>query len=60
MKPKDIRKLRKSKEWSQRDMAEYLGVEQPTVCRLESGKNEPSKPVVKLLELLRQDIGSAA
>jgi DNA-binding transcriptional regulator YiaG len=53
MKSKDIIKLRKDHNWSQRELASYLGVEQATVCRIERGDNKPSGPVAKLLYILK-------
>ena len=47
----DVTALRKRMNWSQGMLADYLGVTQPTVARIESGQ-EPSGPVLKLLELL--------
>ena len=38
-------------QWSQRDLAAELGVDQATVSRIESGA-EPSRPVRRLLEAL--------
>lgn len=43
-----IRRLRG--EMSQQEMAERLGVDQATISRFETGKQTPSKPVLKLLE----------
>lgn len=54
----DIRNLRAEKKWSQKEMAEYLGVEQATVSRLERGEWPPSGPILRLLGLLRGDLGS--
>ena len=38
-------------QWSQRDLAAALGVDQATVSRIENGV-EPSRPVLRLLEAL--------
>ena len=38
-------------QWSQRDLAAELGVDQATVSRIENGA-EPSRPVRRLLEAL--------
>ncbi|UXT43236.1 helix-turn-helix transcriptional regulator [Agrobacterium tumefaciens] len=47
-----IIKLRTRLEWSQAKMAKELGVSQPTVWRIENGRQTPSKTVVKLLEVI--------
>ncbi|ORE90669.1 hypothetical protein ATO13_22156 [Stappia sp. 22II-S9-Z10] len=47
----DVKALRTRLGWSQKQLAEYLGVRQPTVFRIENGQN-PSGPVAKLLEQL--------
>ena len=60
---KQIKKLREGLGWSQRQLGEYLGVEQATVSRLENEEWEPSTPVVKLLDMLASTpslTGSAA
>ncbi|WP_431731977.1 helix-turn-helix transcriptional regulator [Agrobacterium tumefaciens] len=46
-----IIKLRHRLEWSQARMAKELGVSQPTIWRIEHGRQEPSKSVLKLLEI---------
>jgi len=43
-----IKSFRKSKGWSQSDLAEALGVDQATVSRAESGKRELPKPAMIL------------
>jgi len=47
-----MKRLRDRMGWSQRQLAEFLGVEQATVSRIERGEWEPSGPVLKLLGLL--------
>lgn len=47
-----IRQMREDREWSQERLAEYLGVKQATVSRLEKGRWVPSGPVLKLLHQL--------
>ena len=49
----EIKKIRKLQDWSQRQLGDYLGIEQATVSRLEAGEWQPSGPVRKLLESLR-------
>lgn len=44
-------RLRLAKGWAQPQLAEYLGVTQATVSRLENGQDE-SGPVSRLLDLL--------
>lgn len=41
--------LRLRKGWSQRRLAEAIGVKQPHIARLESGQNEPSLGTVRKL-----------
>lgn len=52
-------RLRLAKGWAQPQLAEYLGVTQATVSRLENGQDE-SGPVSRLLDLLAAEITSAA
>lgn len=49
----EIRQLREALQWSQRQLADFLGIEQATVSRLEAGLWLASGPVQKLLEGLR-------
>ena len=51
-------RLRIAKGWTQPRMAEYLGVRQATVSRLESGQDE-SGPVSRLLDLLEVELSDA-
>lgn len=46
-----LKSLRQRKGWTQGDLAERLGVEQPTVQRWEAGKREPN--LAQLLELAK-------
>lgn len=55
---KRILKLRERLEWSQSRMAKELGVSQPTVWRIENGIQQPSKSVLKLIDLLEAKVGS--
>jgi transcriptional regulator with XRE-family HTH domain len=53
-------RLRLARDWKQHQMADYLGVSQPTVTRLEAGQPE-SGPVSRLLDILeRQPVPSSA
>lgn len=52
MNGKKIKKIRAKLDWSQSQLAEYLGIEQATVSRLERNEWPASRPVVKLLETL--------
>lgn len=52
-------RLRLAKGWAQPQLAEYLGVTQATVSRLENGQDE-SGPVSRLLDLLAAEIAAAA
>jgi DNA-binding XRE family transcriptional regulator len=44
-----LAELRLRKGWSQRRLAEAIGVKQPHIARLESGQNEPSLGTVRKL-----------
>lgn len=48
-------RLRLAKGWTQPQLADYLGVRQATVSRLEHGQDE-SGPVSRLLDLLAAEI----
>lgn len=50
--PIDLRALREQLDWTQEDMASYLGIDRSRISRIENGE-EPSKPVQRLLGLLR-------
>lgn len=52
-------RLRLRLEWTQPKMAEYLGVRQATVSRLENGQEE-SGPVSRLLDLLEEGLTASA
>jgi transcriptional regulator with XRE-family HTH domain len=49
----DIRQIRAARGWSQRQLGEHLGIEQATISRLENGEWKPSRPVLRLLEILK-------
>ena len=49
---KNLKEMRKLNNLSQRQVAEYLGIAQPSYIRYENGKSEPSlENLVKLAEL---------
>lgn len=52
-------RLRLAKGWAQPQLAEYLGVTQATVSRLENGQDE-SGPVSRLLDLLSAELEALA
>jgi transcriptional regulator with XRE-family HTH domain len=52
-----IERLRKQLAWSQSGMASYLGVSQPTIANIESGKKE-SGPIARLLDQLERALES--
>lgn len=56
----EIYSLRKKLEWSQEQMAEYLGIDRSTVSRIETAVQEPSGPVKRLLQQLAEREGSKA
>lgn len=47
----DVRAIRQRHNWTQEQLAEYLGLDRSTVSRLERGK-EVKGPVAKLLRQL--------
>ena len=49
MKPNQIVKLRQALGLTQRQLAEQLGAQQPTVARWETGRNQPRGANLKLL-----------
>lgn len=49
----DVASLRKARGWSQVQMADFLGVNQSTVSRMENGE-APSGPVLRLLAMLAE------
>lgn len=51
---KKVYELRKKLGWSQRKLAEELGVTSAAVARWESGERNISGPVKKLMELLEK------
>ena len=54
----DIRELRKSRSWTQTELAEYVGVDQATVSRWEQGKGGMTGSARKSLERLAEEIRS--
>ena len=46
---KVIKRLRERKKWSQRELAERVGVSQTTIALIESGDREPSLDVLRRL-----------
>ena len=50
--PDDIIRLREKRGWSQQALGDFVGVDQGTVSKWESGKVKPSRPAQKLLERL--------
>jgi DNA-binding transcriptional regulator YiaG len=56
----EIKALRERLGWSQYHLADYLGLTQASVSRLESGHQELSGPVLKLLVMLRDERSVAA
>lgn len=51
-------RLRRAKEWSQLQLAEYLRVQQATISRLENGQAETG-PISHLLDLLEAGLAPA-
>jgi transcriptional regulator with XRE-family HTH domain len=59
MTAEQIKSFRKSRDWSQADLASRLGVDQATVSRAENGAPLP-KPAAMLLDMLAQTAADAA
>jgi len=55
-----LRELRASKQWSQGDLAQHLGVSRQTINAIETGKYDPSLPlafrIARLFELPIEEI----
>jgi transcriptional regulator with XRE-family HTH domain len=47
-----LKNIREQRDWSQYDLADFLGLEQGTISRLERDEWEPSGPVKKLIDAL--------
>lgn len=56
----DIEKFREAMGWTQAELAERLGVSQVSVSRWETGERVPRRPVLLLLESIRDRITNAA
>lgn len=52
--PIDIVALRKRLEWTQEQLAEYLGVDRSNVSRMEAGQSSVRGPVRRLLAQLSE------
>ncbi|WP_412064011.1 helix-turn-helix domain-containing protein [Rhizobium sp. SYY.PMSO] len=50
--PEDIVRIREKRGWSQRTLGDFVGVDQGTISKWESGKAKPSGPAQKLLDRL--------
>jgi putative transcriptional regulator len=54
-----VRERRMARHWSQRDLAERLGVSRQTVNAIETGKYDPSLPLAfRIARLFREPIES--
>ena len=58
--PEKIIEVREKRGWSQQALGEFLGVDQGTISKWESGKAKPSGPAQKLLSLLSSSREEAA
>lgn len=56
----DIGKFREAMGWTQAELAERLGVSQVSVSRWETGERVPGRPVLKLLDAIRERMSEAA
>lgn len=59
MEPMGVRRLRSQLGWTQRKLAQRLGVSQPLVSAWESGRRRPGAPEQRLLEQLAAQAGDA-
>ncbi len=50
--PNDIILVREKRGWSQQALADFIGVDQGTISKWESGKAKPSGPAQRLLDQL--------
>jgi putative transcriptional regulator len=48
----DVEALRRARGWSQAQLAKFLGIDQSTVSRIETGTMDPSGPVRRLIDML--------
>lgn len=55
----DIRSLRERLDWTQVQLAEYLGIDRSTVSRMENGQ-PPARPIAKLLLVLSETVATVA
>lgn len=55
----DVKALRAARNWTQDQMAEFLGLDRSTVSRLENGQT-PSGPARRLLEQLAAEARETA
>jgi transcriptional regulator with XRE-family HTH domain len=53
-----IERLRSLKGWTQPEMAAFLGLHQSQVSRMETGKQDESGPVSRLLDQLETELAS--
>ena len=51
-----IKKLRRDKNWSQRDLAKEFGVSPGAVAHWETGERELSGPIRKLLDIYEKSL----
>lgn len=56
----DVKSIRTRLNLSQKALAERLSVDQATISRIESGRQEPSGPVALLLQALVCDTAKGA
>ncbi len=55
----ELKRLRASRGWSQKQMADYLGCDQSTISRIEEGKLDPRGPLSKLIGILARESAGA-
>ena len=55
MQPHEIKALRIERNMSQQDLAAKLGIDQATVSRIENDTLAPSRPVLRLLDVWKDE-----
>lgn len=51
-----IKEIRKSKGWTQEELAEILGIDQRTISAIERGANFPTKNFIKIAEVFHIEL----
>ena len=59
VKPRELRRALKTLDWTQRELAQYLGVSEGAVSMWVNGLRPLPGPVCKLIEMALSDLGGA-